>query len=543
MRKVLMLLVFLFSSFLFSAEKSADFFFKNGEKMFVERIASKDIRINGNRLAAYMFEGSSYPSYLSGQIFISPKGDINDPEIRKMLDLKGVHIIEKIKRTDNTYLAMADNDTIATSRELVLSSLVNWAEPDFYYQVELKSSYRPDDPLFANQWHLENTGQTGMTGEDARVAQAWQFIREKGLEPGKNVRIGIIDDGFDLNHEDMQRKFLKGIDLYDNDDVPYFGPGDQHGTCVAGVAAANYDNGIGVAGACPFCSIVPVRVSANLINGVTEVNAFNYLLDRGVEVMSNSWGPKDRGGPADMSEPLKEIIKKAASEGRNGRGVVILFAAGNGNESISDKKSFDGFAANPYVIAVGATNASGYRALYSDYGEDLDIMAPSCDIDPDEFWDPFNVNKFRDGIWTIDNTGLAGYRPGNYESEFGGTSSATPLAAGIIALMIGVNPDLTREQIYDIITKTADKVSPDDAKYDKTGFSKYYAYGRINALEAVKEACRLGCGGIKNAPEEDYYGTVDEDNIDFGENRSKNVDRNETLVHKFYEPGCALTVF
>ena len=129
-------------------------------------------------------------------------------------------------------------------------------------------------------------------------------------------------------------------------------------------------------------------------------NAFNYLLDRNVQIISNSWGPSDNSGPAEMPEIIAEIISFAKDELRNGLGVVVFFAAGNGNESISDPETLDGFAASPDTIAVGAVNASGVRSSYSDFGKDLDIVAPSSDVDAGYVWDPFAIDMTSDGIWT-----------------------------------------------------------------------------------------------------------------------------------------------
>jgi hypothetical protein len=234
--------------------------------------------------------------------------------------------------------------------------------------------------------------------------------------------------------------------------------------------------------------------------------AFNFLLDNGVHVITNSWGPADNSGHVDMPEVLQEIIGHARRYDRDGLGVVIFFAAGNGNEDISAEETFDGFAANENVIAVGAVNAYGIRSSYSDFGKDLDILSPSSDTDSDYLWNPFAIETTKDGIWTIDARSYYGYSSTNYTEFFGGTSSATPLAASIAALLIGAWPELSRDELYEILTTTADKVSPNDAMYDENGFSELYGYGRINAAAAVSELCRRhDCTGGLPAIEGETY--------------------------------------
>ncbi len=444
----------------------------------------------------------------------------------------GITYFYKIKRT-NFYAVHCDSK--GSSDCFLKSPLVKKAVPDKKINIEYKSS----DPFFANQWHLLNTGQRGIEGNDAKVAAAWDYLESLGIKPGFGVKIGIIDDAFDLHHPDMKGKYLKGLDLVDGDDYPYADENEPHGTCVTGVIAAVKDNELGVAGACPECKIVPVRSGDMLGEGENMANAFNFVLDHGVQIISNSWGPADNGGGEDMPEVIKEIVKYAREKERNGLGVVIFFAAGNGNEDISAEATFDGYAANENVIAVGAMNAYGQRSNYSDFGKDLDIMAPSSDIDGDYVWNPFAFDMIKDGIWTIDARSWYGYSQSDYTGTFGGTSSAAPLAAAVAGLLISAYPELSRDELYEIITKTADKVSPVDAAYDENGFSEKYGYGRINALAALQLLCeRHECnGGLPEIEEETY----EPEDLEMGSDIDEFPD-DSMLPIKTTEKGCALTV-
>ena len=283
----------------------------------------------------------------------------------------------------------------------------------------------------------------------------------------------------------------------------------MHGTCCAGVAGAATDNGTGVSGACPNCTLIPIRMDMMTYSlDSAAIDSFEWAADAGADIISNSWGPEDNGGAVDMNTTLKNLVATLAASGRNGKGIVILFAAGNGNESIDSNKTKDGFANNENVFAIGATKADGVRTSYSDYGKSLDFMAPSSDFADDDY-DHDGYYDTLDGIWTIDNTGKDGYntgksslgdKNGNYTNDFGGTSSACPLAAGITGLILSANPALTRNEIYEIYIETSDKVG--GVNYSN-GFNEKYGYGRINACEAVKKALEMAgknvsqvvCGG------------------------------------------------
>lgn len=457
-------------------------------------------------------------------------------DIKKIESSCTVKNLYKIKRS-SFYSFHADN------ADELIKCISAYGGDSVLKDTPLNMEYKSEvsDRYIDNQWHLRNTGQTGIAGNDAKVIDAWDYIESLELVPGKGVKIGVIDDAFDVHHPDMKGKFLIGLDLIDGDNYPYIDDNEPHGTCVSGVAAAVRNNGIGVAGVCPECRIVPVRASDKLGQTEKMAAAFNYLLDRGVHVISNSWGPTDGGGGVELPEVIKEIIFHARTEERDGKGVVIFFAAGNGNEDISDPATFDGFAANPDVIAVGAVNASGVRSAYSDFGADLDILSPSSDIDEGYVWDPYAIDMMNDGIWTIDARSYYGYFQTDYTASFGGTSSAAPLAAAVAGLLISVYPDITWDEVYELLTDTADKVSPDDAEYDENGFSRYYGFGRINAFAALKKLCsEKKCeGGLANI-DEDVYPSVD---LDLADDTDPVMNDDTILPGSEETSGCSIIIF
>jgi subtilisin-like proprotein convertase family protein len=187
---------------------------------------------------------------------------------------------------------------------------------------------------------------------------------------------------------------------------------------------------------------------------------------------------------------MNAIIHKAAAQGRsNGKGCVILFAAGNEDRPLDGVKdgqiSVQGFALHLDVIAVGASNSLDVRSSYSNFGPELTLSAPSSGSPG---W----------GIVTTDRRGTNGYSTDDYTKTFGGTSSATPLAAGLAALILSVNPNLTSAEVKRIMMDTADKIDMTNGQY-VNGHSPLYGHGRINAHKAVTMAA--GGDGPQRLPE------------------------------------------
>ena len=187
-------------------------------------------------------------------------------------------------------------------------------------------------------------------------------------------------------------------------------------------------------------------------------------------------------------------MEYALNKGRNGRGCVICWAAGNGNEDVR----YDGYATHPGVMAVAACNDSGRRSVYSDFGAAIWCSFPSSDIYAPQLNHPRPRTA---GIWTTDRRGQAGYNgggldaegtygdaEGDYTATFGGTSSACPGVAGVSALILSVNPELTWQQVRTLVRQSCDQIDTAGGNYSASGHSPYYGYGRLNAARAVRNA-------------------------------------------------------
>lgn len=345
--------------------------------------------------------------------------------------------------------------------------------------------------VFPNQWHLGDRKMGGqIISAHASVQNAWAFNK------GEGATIAIIDDGVDVDHPEFRKagKITSPWDAVSNSsDARPRRNQDSHGTACAGVASAS---GIdGASGVAPDSFLMPIRLSVAL-GDLLEADAIYWAAKRGADVISCSWGP-ECGAWDDPTDPRHSkivpipdstalAIEEAARSGRMGKGCSIVWAAGNGNESVDN----DGYACHDDVMAVAACSDRSLRSVYSDYGSKIWCAFPSNCFDP---------ATLTTGIWTTDRRGSKGYNDGNpslgdrkgdYTNGFGGTSSAAPGVAGVAALMITENPFLTAADIRQILAETADKIDKAGGAYDTTGRSPSYGYGRINAFNAVEEASR-----------------------------------------------------
>jgi subtilisin family serine protease len=340
----------------------------------------------------------------------------------------------------------------------------------------------PNDTIIGDQWHIKFQSQTSaVSGSDVNVETAWNYGGSGGVK-GTGVRIGIIDDGLQTNHPDLSANVdtTNDKDWNGNDSDPSPGTDDDHGTACAGNAAARGNNGQGVTGTAPEATLVGMRLIAAATTDSQEAEALAYLPQL-IQVKSNSWGPSDDGFTLEAPGTLTQAaLASATSTGRGGRGSIILWAGGNGLEA-TDNSNKDGYANSIHTIAIGAMDSQLGQAYYSESGANLVCVAPSSGT--------------LLGITTVDRTGTLGYNTssspsgGDYTNDFGGTSSATPTAAGITALMLEKNPNLGWRDVQEILIRSAFKVRPTDADWVTNGagfhFNHKYGAGRIDGAAAV----------------------------------------------------------
>ena len=360
---------------------------------------------------------------------------------------------------------------------------------DFFFPLvprQHEARFIPNDLLFSQQWHLNNTGQGGGTPNvDANVIGAWDVLDSQNRPiNGIGVTIAIVDDGLQFAHPDIAPAYQasSSFDFNDNDSNPTPSAGDGHGTSAGGVAGARGNNSIGVSGVAYGAGLSGIRLIAAPANDQQEANALTYQLQSN-HIYSNSWGPADTGSIKDAPGPLLlAALQNGVTTGRAGKGNIYVWAGGNGRGSL-DNSNYDGYANSRYVIAVAAhrNNSNGVFSGYSEPGANLLVTAPS--------------NGGTLGVVTTDLMGADGYNgltDQNYTNDFGGTSSATPLVSGVIALMLQANPNLTWRDVQHILVRSAEKNDPTNTDWTTNGAGRSvnhnYGFGAVDALSAVNLA-------------------------------------------------------
>lgn len=329
------------------------------------------------------------------------------------------------------------------------------------------------DPMFKAQWHLNNTGQyRAIPGNDAHIFGAW----EAGYT-GQGVTVASVDDGVFIAHPDLAPNYdpTGSRDFVDYHDDPTPSTAYSHGTSVAGVMAAAADGvtcGVGVAFNANISGLrLPLNISQT---DAQEAMALTYALQHN-DIYNNSWGPLDTGKGGDMQAPgplTQAALGRGINEGRGGLGAIYVWAAGNGRDN-HDNVNADGYASSIYTIAVSATDNAGRAAWYSEPGASILVNAPSS-------------GSTGGGIRTT--------APGanGCTDTFGGTSAASPLVSGVVALMLETNPNLTWRDVQHILVNSAERNDPENPGWTQNGAGYWvnhdYGFGRVNAEAAVNLA-------------------------------------------------------
>lgn len=414
----------------------------------------------------------------TGALTVQFRAGTSAAACRAVLDASGLAAAQVLDFLPNGYTTRlaeaAGENTLKLAARLLEAPEVLRAEPDLCFRIDRKQ--QPGKPG-ARPWHLHNPGGRGLArGADVNAVEAWRTTRGT-----REVVVCLIDDGFDLDHPALSGpgKIVAPYNFVDNTSQPRpAGPDDNHGTPCAGLAVAE-ENSQGAAGLAPECAWMPLRTGDWLSDGLL-VDLLAHAVYHGADVICCGWSAAAWNFP--LSTKMHAAIHNAAARGRaNRKGCLILFAAGNENRPLDGDKdgrrSYQGFALHPGVLAVAASNSQDRRSGYSNYGPALGLCAPSSGMQR---------------LTTTDRQGSAGFSAGDYTSDFGGTSAAAALAAGAAALVFSANPGLSAQAARRILCETADKIDPGNGKYSGAANfgerSPWYGCGRINAGRAVARA-------------------------------------------------------
>ena len=364
------------------------------------------------------------------------------------------------------------------------SGIFESAEPEFTYH-DLQSS---TDPFFSDQWGLKNTGQYGSAyeGIDIKAEQAWTITK------GNNIKVAVYDDGFELNHPDLQQNVSgNGFDVMTGGDSQVRG---DHGTACAGIIGAVQNNNIGISGVAPEAKLISISMELETTTtGLQIKSGFDWAVQNNIDVISCSWGGLGQ------SNYIETGISNALNNGRNYKGCVVVFATGN-NGFNNNSITYPGNSL-PNILTVGAITPCGERktastiacqndpyALWaSSYGTQLDVVAPGLKIATTD-------RQVNNGYNPHPFFSYPDYTDKNYHKSFSGTSAAAPHVAGIAALILAVNSQLTAIQVNTIIEQTAQKIRPDLYNYENHSnrpngsWHEEMGYGLVDAYAAVQLA-------------------------------------------------------
>ena len=367
----------------------------------------------------------------------------------------------------------------------------------------------PNDPLFGNAWHLSAIGGAGQpaglpVGFDIRALSAWSHYT------GRNILVGVLDDAVQKNHPDLAANiWVRPANITNLDPnaqtINNFSVPGSHGTASAGIIAAVGNNGIGGVGVAPGAKIA----AYNGGNGFQfAITAFQQAALDGVQVMSNSWGA-DIAFAGAGDPQFTAALNTLGGQGRGGLGSIITFAEGNARQytsapGLKTDGGLDATTGSRYVVAVASLEAAGGKvASYSTAGANLLVSAPGGHADN-------NLTSFT-GILTTDLTGAAGENTaaGDAGNYFGadGTSAATPVVSGVVALMLEANAQLGYRDVQEILAYTARQIDigagttstangqvpwvtthAGNANGGGLAFSRDYGFGLVDAGAAVRLA-------------------------------------------------------
>ncbi len=442
----------------------ADYYYSGGKKHTLNKLKTNKSISTSNELTFQTQTGETMT--INKGLIVS----FSDQNVRKNIEQK-YHLTFVKALSDAMYLYTIQNvsKTIETANLIYEEDGVKFCHPDF--QRNKTSRAITNDPFSYDSWHLFDNWSSD--GGDVNIEQAWKYTK------GKGIKVAVYDKGIDLDHPDLKENIIAFKNYNDpNSDIPYSDDDTNwHGTACAGILAA-VENNIGSVGIAPQASLYAVGYSENNIS--KDIEAYRWMMNEGISVINNSWGSYS------AFDAYNSIFKELATKGRDGKGIIIIFASGNGDDNgvpiNLDSQNIYDESESPYVLSIAASARDNTIAPYSNYGKSIDFAAPG--------------GSTNSGIFTTDARGSIGYNPSEYNPNFVGTSAAAPIVSGTVALMLSANPKLTRDDVYIILKFSAQKKG--HYMYDQEGHNVHWGYGKIDAGRAVEIAHTYGDSNLKN---------------------------------------------
>lgn len=513
----------------------------------------KELREDTVTHHAYTQQDNNAEFLITDRIFVTFKQPASNELVSKFMAKYA--LVLRSQYSDREYLFQLTDQTGMNPVKLVVvinekeKQLVESCEHDLNKRMTISDVNLPSDIKYTQQWHLHTHFAHAAVDprSSSKCEGAWTVLNHFGSQ---DVVIAVSDDGCKLDHPDFDSPnkfahwgYMEGTSLINRDSVSanptkMYQSGADHGTCCCGVVAAEIDGALTV-GAAPGCRLLPIKWESSgpslLISDSKMLTVLNFIADK-ADVLSNSWGSSPEFLFA--TNVISKITQLAQTGGRRGKGIVFLWAAGNENcpiqhsgnlnipydngynqfgswQGVSTSKIFEhNLVSVPGVMHVAALASNAQRSHYSNYGNGISICAPSSNSH--EYW-----RMAVTGLGILTTSGRSPF----FDSEFGGTSSATPLVAGIAGLVISANPNLSALQVVSVLQRTAGKdlnmtayprtppapydtntswdispVAPHNAgTFSNIGhadgtWSGWFGFGKVDAAAAVAEALRMAGG-------------------------------------------------
>ena len=466
-----------------------DFGLRLNEQEYSELVASLKQNEAIKHVFPFFERPGADPIGTSSIFYIQLKEVQDTVLLRKVAERQGVQIVRQIPYMPLWYIlslrGSGFSNSIEATNYFFETGLFAEIDPAFMF------NFRPNctnDPMFSQQWGLRQT--TSETSVGINACKAWTITR------GAGIKVAVVDQGIDPNQLDLKPNFHE-LSFNTQPDIDPFIHGFDHGTHVAGIIAAVKNNDLQIAGVAPKSKIMKVSHALNVHSYVSAelASGISWAWQHGADIINNSWG--DWGGSFynDLrSAVLERAILDALTYGRDDLGSIVVFASGN--TGLSDRIDYPG-SFHPEILIVGAIDMDGTRASFSNHGTDLDIVAPGVNI--------LSLTDKADCILTGVYNGTV-FRPG--------TSQAAPHVSGVAALILSVNPNLTGQEVRDIIMSTAQRIRPELHMYQYLGarenngsWSFQVGHGLVDAYAAVRAALAtlppaiIGSDNIRNSTE------------------------------------------
>ena len=456
---------------------------------------------------------------VTDEFLVKFKENVAEEEIKNLIQKFGVEVAYS-SDAFRIIRVPADNDVLDIANRFYETGLTIFSYPNFISKIE---SYQvPNDTYFANQINFNNTGQvftdghSGIFDADIDAPEAWNTTIGLNF-----ITVSVLDEGVTSNHPDLpntRQLRLTGSNFGDGDANNPSPTGNMnHGNCCAGLIGATQNNNQGITGLAPNCKIMPIRIYNSDGSGITASRvalAIRFAADQGAHVISNSWGYGPGAINPNLEPVIVDAINYATTHGRNGLGCVVVFAASNSANHIAGSNGEVRFPSNVNisgVLTVGASDRYDLQANYSPTSnlgspnnQEIDVVATShlaySNQIPTETFEIWSIdipsNPGNNPVKNVDGIGgtlpiVGSILPSTgtlylaYTGRFGGTSAACPQVAATAALMLSINPMLTQQDIFNLITNTADKAG--GYNYNN-GKSLQFGYGRLNSGNAVLQA-------------------------------------------------------